>query len=123
MRKKTAISLLVVGAFIICATAAAAAEPRKPGGEAQTKVYNPKLTYPGNYNPDVLLFRLADGHGWQRVTGLDRLRRVACRDALEKLQTVGRWQGHLNPDGTCGSTAEPSDWIMGNRLNYEDSLE
>jgi hypothetical protein len=123
MRTRTAIPLLAIAALLICAIAADAAEPRRPGGEAQTKVYNPKFTYPGDYNPDVLLFRITESHGWQRVSGLDRLRRVACREALEQLQTEGRWQGHLNPDGTCGSTAEPSEWITGNRLNYEDSLE
>jgi hypothetical protein len=123
MRKIAMISLMVMMVLVIGAAGAVAAEPNRPGGEGRAPVYIPKAIYPGDYNPDVLMYRNPGSDAWQRVHNLDRLRHVACRDALEQLQREGKWQGHLNPDGTCGSTAEPSDWILGNRLNYDDSLE
>lgn len=122
MKTRTFISLMVMAVLCIASAAAVAAE-RNGSARDGVAAYNPKMTYPGAYNPDVLMYRNPGAETWQRVIRLDHLRHVTCRDALEQLQKQGRWQGHLNPNGSCGSTAEPADWIMGNRLNYEDSLE
>jgi hypothetical protein len=86
-------------------------------------VYNPLYIYKGDYQPDVLLFKNPWSTDWQRLPKLDYLQKVTCQDALAALNKVGKWKGNLRMDGSCGSPAEPSDWAMGNRLNYENELD
>lgn len=99
----------------------------EPGGQQRPgnrlAIYNPAIIYTGDYQPDVLLFKNPWTIDWQRIPKLDHLRNVKCQDALNHLNLEGRWKGHLNPDGSCGSQAEPADWAIGNRLNYENDLE
>ena len=114
---------MLLAALSVTASLVLAAGPPALGAEGKEPSYDPKKIYPGDYNAHVMMYRNPGSDMWQRVPGLDRLRHVVCRDALEQLQRQGRWQGHLKLDGSCGSTAEPMDWILGNRLNYEDALE
>ena len=121
--KITVIMLLLMIWNAIPSTTMAAdpAGQKTPGKKAA--LYDPARIYSGDFQPDVLLYKNPRSDAWQRVTKLDRLQYVTCQDALAHLNREGKWQGHLNPDGSCGSTAEPSDWVMGNRLNYENDLE
>ena len=86
---------------------------------SRTDAYNPKITYPGSFVPTMLYLRNFPSSPWRR--GLKGLfsRGVSCRDALTNLGRSGLWQGHLNPDGSCGPLGEPSEWALGNRLNYQ----
>ena len=54
---------------------------------------------------------------------LDRLAKITCREALAQLKRNGTWEGSLNADGSCGTSADPGYWALGNRLNYDEALE
>jgi hypothetical protein len=101
---------------------AAADEPTGRGGATgSVGPYNPAQRYAGSYTPKALFYKNPGSTYWQRVAD-DFLRRVKCPDALGHLQRDGLWKGHLKKDGSCGPLDEPSDWAVGNRLNYEDML-
>jgi hypothetical protein len=101
---------------------AAADEPAGKGG-ATSKVspYNPAQQYAGSSTPKALFFKNPGSAYWQRVAD-NYLKRVKCPDAVDHLRMTGFWKGHLGQDGSCGPRDEPSDWAIGNRLNYEDML-
>jgi hypothetical protein len=81
--------------------------------------YHPAQTYPGPYVPNVVYYRNCSTCPWQR--GLSGLysQGVKCSDALRNLGRTGRWWGHFKQDGSCGPIGEPSEFALGNRLNYE----
>jgi hypothetical protein len=80
--------------------------------------YNPAQTYPGPFVPTMLYIRHSPSGPWHRgLTGLFS-KGVSCPDALSNFRRSGLWQGHLKQDGSCGPLAEPSQWALGNRLNY-----
>ncbi|MBT1071481.1 hypothetical protein [Pelotalea chapellei] len=80
--------------------------------------YNPRMIYSGPFQDQVLYYRYPGYTLWQR--GYSReLDSLACRPAVISFKTSGTWQGHLKPDGSCGSPAEPAEWALGNRLNYD----
>jgi hypothetical protein len=118
---KYAFILVLLGSIVF--NGVSAAEQKGQGQKGKVPAYDPLILYPGEHQADVLLFRNPGSIVWQRIPRLDQLRNLSCKDALDHLMSEGKWQGHLRPDGSCGSPAEPSDWIMGNRLNYEDALE
>ena len=101
---------------------AAMNEPAGRGGATGiVGPYNPARQYAGSYTPKALFFKNPGRIYWQRVAD-NYLKRVKCPDAIDHLRRVGLWKGHLGQDGSCGPLAEPSDWAVGNRLNYEDML-
>jgi len=80
--------------------------------------YDPVILYPGPYMPEQLFYRNPKGQVWLRWTTADFSRKVTCPGALKRLKRRGVWKGHLKPGGSCGSPAEPSDWAVGNWINY-----
>ena len=49
------------------------------------------------------------------------LQKISCQDALDQLNSEGKWQGSLNPDGSCGiNSIESPEWATGNRINYDE---
>jgi hypothetical protein len=99
---------------------AAADEPAGRGGATgSVGPYNPVQRYAGSYAPKALFFKNPGSIYWQRVAD-DFLKRVRCLNAMDHLRRDGFWKGHLKKDGSCGPLDEPSDWAIGNRLNYED---
>ena len=117
--KQTLLALIL----ITVALAAFSEAAEQKGSPPQVPPYNPAAVYRGDHKDDIILFRNTPDSPWQRIPRLDRFRHISCPGALEGLKRTGRWLGHLNLDGSCGPAAEPSEWITGNRLNYEDSLE
>ncbi len=93
----------------------------RQGGPRAGSAYDPAVKYSGDYDPDLLFFRNSSKDAnWRRIPPLDLLIKVTCSDALESLKREGMWKGHLKIDGSCGSTAEPAEWALGNRLNYDE---
>lgn len=88
---------------------------------AATDSYNSRLTYQGKYTPDDLYVRIRNNPNWYHGINGTYPKGVLCKDALNNLATKGRWRGNLHADGSCGSIAEPAEWAVGNRLNYESS--
>jgi hypothetical protein len=121
MKRMSFILALVLLSLTAAIVTAESEGQQRPGN--RLAIYNPAIIYTGDYQPDVLLFKNPWTIAWQRIPKLDHLRYVTCQDALNHLNLEGRWKGHLNPDGSCGSQAEPADWAIGNRLNYENDLE
>ncbi|HTP05653.1 MAG TPA: hypothetical protein VMM54_10945 [Nitrospirota bacterium] len=101
---------------------AAANEPTGRGGTPGiVGPYNPAKQYAGSATSKGLFFKNPGSVYWQRVAD-DYLKRVKCPDAIDHLRRTGLWKGHLGQDGSCGPLDEPSDWAVGNRLNYEEML-
>jgi hypothetical protein len=84
--------------------------------------YNPAKIYHGSNGTNMLFYKSPTSLYWTKVSN-DFTTFVTCSDARMHLKLDGTWKGHLNKKGGCGPVAEPSDWITGNRLNYEDALE
>lgn len=111
-------------AFGLCVTTGHAQQKGQDAGKKIGPVYNPAITYPGEYETNMILFKNSPKDTiWRRIPNLDRLWKVTCPDALAHLKQEGKWEGHLRLDGSCGSIAEPADWSMGNRRNYDEALE
>lgn len=91
------------------------------GGMKPVEKYDPAILYPGPYTPEYLFYKNPRGTIWLPWSKADFSRKVSCSGALKRLKKRGVWKGHLNPDGSCGPVAEPSDWAVGNWLNYYQS--
>lgn len=91
------------------------------GGGTLVEKYDPAIMYPGPYTPEQLFYRNPTGTIWIPWSKADFSRKVTCSGALKRLRKGGVWKGHLNKDGSCGPVAEPSDWAVGNWLNYYQS--
>lgn len=84
--------------------------------------YHPQVNYQGEYRSNLLFVRFSQKDFWRRQPNLDSLQRVSCQNALDHLNSDGKWQGSLNPDGSCGkNTVESPEWATGNRLNYDEA--
>ncbi len=122
MKRKLFLALLLI--VCSCVPTAIAAETTNNAAATVTGPYNPAITYPGIYISESLLFKnRPTSQSWQAIPMLNTLKKVTCADAMTSLQREGKWQGNLNLDGSCGSTYEPAEWILGNRLNYEEARQ
>ena len=119
--KRIAVFIFVSLMWILAAIVTAEPQDQKNTGPT-IAAYNPNAVYTGTYVPELVYNKNSGASVWIRVTRLDRLRFISCDSALTGLRREGTWQGHLNADGSCGSSSEPSDWALGNWLNYRDSL-
>lgn len=80
--------------------------------------YNPRTIYAGPFQDQVLYYRNPGSTLWQQ--GFEKeLHAVTCRSAVNSFRTSGTWQGQLKADGSCAGPGEPSEWALGNRLNYD----
>ena len=115
--KKTVLIILVMLVLAFFAGNGVAQQINKaPMG----KGYNSQVIYPGAYKSVLLFFKNNTTDSWRRKPHMDRLRIISCQDALNHLNNEGKWQGTLNPDGSCGvSSTESPLWATGNRLNYD----
>ena len=92
-----------------------AGEAKKGGAEVGE--YNAVKQYEGPFKNKGLYYHPQGGMGWVPI-GRFFTGPVTCPEALESLGTTGYWKGHLERNGSCGSKAEPQDWVTGNRRNY-----
>jgi hypothetical protein len=84
--------------------------------------YNSSMTYAGIFDPSRLYRRNPDYGYWTGSADPSHLKQVMCPQARVSLTKTGEWKGQLTHGGSCGSTAEPADWALGNLLNYQGSL-
>jgi len=83
--------------------------------------YHPEVKYQGAYKSSLIFFRYTQKDAWRRKPHMDSLQSVSCQNALDHLNSEGKWQGLLNPDGSCGmSNIESPEWATGNRINYDE---
>ncbi len=87
--------------------------------EAGRFLYDPGTRYRGIFELDRLYFRAGESSSWKGSLAPTKLDRVSCPDARQSLNRKGLWQGNLKKDGSCGTTAEPFDWAVGNLLNFQ----
>ena len=111
--KKILLFLMVVAVSWLIAGIVSAGQKDQGG-------YDPAVTYAGYYQSDVLYVKNSGSKIIQAIPHFDRLNYVKCSDALDHLSRDGKWQGHLKPDGSCGSYDEPAQYTLGNRLNYDN---
>jgi len=91
--------------------------------KARGNQYRSDIVYKGEYTPTALYYRSRESQPWMRRSKSDNyLESVTCSRALAMLATEGQWLGNLNRDGSCGTPIEPSTFMLGNRLNYDDSI-
>lgn len=86
---------------------------------AAEEPYIPSIIYPGPYEPEQLFYRNPKGLDWQQWSSASFTKSVICRGTLNSLKLTGVWQGHLKPNGACGTPAEPSYWALGNWINHD----
>src|SRR3990172_4163837 len=84
--------------------------------------YDPSVVYPGIYETDQVYKMLAGPQTWAGSRRPSRVQHVTCRDARTALERNGLWNGALDADGDCRS-GEPTDWAIGNFLNFQAGLE
>ena len=84
--------------------------------------YDPSVVYPGIYESDQVYKMLAGPQTWAGSRRPARVQHVTCRDARTALERKGLWNGALNAAGDCRS-GEPTDWAIGNFLNFQAGLE
>jgi hypothetical protein len=84
--------------------------------------YRPQVNYQGAYKSNLIFFRYSKKDAWRRKPRMDSLKSVSCQNALDRLNSIGKWQGNLNPDGSCGgNNNEAPEWATGNRINYDEA--
>jgi hypothetical protein len=110
-------SALMLGLVLVAGSVPAFGE----GGKKSEMKYDPAIMYPGPYTPEHLFYRNPKGTIWLPWIAGDFTKKVNCSGALKRLKRRGVWKGHLNTDGSCGPPAEPSDWAVGNWLNFVQS--
>ena len=82
-------------------------------------LYNPEVAYPGIYEANRLYYK---GHGstlWKGMLKPAFLKDVTCTDAKRTLSISGLWKGYLNKNGSCGIAEGPTEWAIGNYLNFQ----
>ncbi len=84
--------------------------------------YRPQVNYQGAYKSNLIFFRYTKRDAWRRKPRMDSLQSVSCQNALDRLNSIGKWQGRLNPDGSCErNNNEAPEWATGNRINYDEA--
>jgi hypothetical protein len=94
----------------------------KSDSETVSTEYHPSVTYSGIYETGRLYRRNPDYQNWAGNLDPSHLKQVVCPQARVSLIKTGEWKGQLNKGGSCGPTAEPAEWALGNLLNYESEL-
>ena len=118
--KKTAILLVLTILMLlpaVCPTWAADTSSGASSGYA----YDPDVVYDGPFNTNEIYYHNRRDPIWQR--GLKQeLDSVICRSARESFSRTGRWSGHFAPDSSCGDTSEPTEFAVGNWLNFSNAI-
>lgn len=81
--------------------------------------YDASIAYEGIFNSSRL-YKVPSGT--EHVVGSRRpalLKDVVCAEARKVLDRKGQWVGNLDERGRCGPSPEPSQWAVGNFLNYQ----
>jgi hypothetical protein len=103
----------VVAVQMMAASGIAGAEQKMP-----SPGYHSERIYSGAYETQGLYVRWSEKKAYMPPQLPADLSNVTCPDALESLTLRGRWEGNLLRNGSCGSTFEPAQWVIGNYLNY-----
>lgn len=115
-------AMFVVGAVILLFASfiPASAAPASPDSRAflSRYSYNPVVVYAGKCDANVLYYHNLRNPNWYRGFRKE-LDSVTCPSAIAGFRSSGTWKGHLSKDGSCGDPAEPVEWALGNRLNFD----
>jgi hypothetical protein len=103
-----------LAAATIMATSASAEVVSSP----RQNIYDPAKVYPGSFGANVMYYRYPNSY-WRRGMAGTYPDVVACADALKHFKKTGLWQGHFGRGGVCGAPGEPTEWAVGNRLNFD----
>lgn len=87
---------------------------------AEDKIlYNPDVAYPGIYEGKRLYYNAHGSDLWKGMLKPAFLKDVTCADAKRTLSISGLWRGALNKNGSCGIAEGPTEWAVGNYLNFQ----
>lgn len=115
------LAILLAGALIDTADTA---EKTVVSDEKKDADYVPGSDYKGEFIQSRIYYRNPGSAVWRRMSVSDNYRDVVtCSTALTALESSGKWQGHLKQDGSCGPYDEPAHFALGNRINYDISLD
>jgi len=90
-------------------------------GQYQKRGYNPSQVYSGSYEPEIVYYRPSQKTFWRRGLNGTFPENVNCPEALNSLMRGVLWKGRINLKGACRETDEPSEWAVGNRLNFDEN--
>lgn len=114
--------LLVLLALLVPVLFAVGSVAQQKNQAALGYGYHPQVNYQGEYRTNLVFFRYTQKDVWRRKPHVDSLQGISCQNALEHLNSEGKWQGSLNPDGSCGkNNIESPEWATGNRINYDEA--
>ena len=82
-------------------------------------LYNPDVAYPGIYESKRLYYKAPGSDLWKGMLKPAFLKDVTCTDAKRTLSISGLWKGALNKNGSCGIAEGPTEWAVGNYLNFK----
>ena len=79
--------------------------------------YNPSVVYSGQFRSNAVYYHNRRNPLW--YLGIQQeLDAIKCRAAQDSFLMTGRWSGHFEADSSCGTTSEPTEWAVGNWLNF-----
>ena len=117
--KKTAILLVLTVLMLLFATCPIWAEDTSSDASPRF-AYDPGVVYSGLFNTNGIYYHNRSNPIW--YSGLNQeLDAVICRSARESFSRTGRWSGHFAPDSSCGDTSEPTEFAVGNWLNFRNA--
>ena len=109
MKKLSVLIILVALILLSTATLLRAENAQYP--------YNPSVVYSGSFRSNAIYFHNRRNPVW--YLGIrQELDSIKCRAAQDSFSRTGRWSGHFEPDSSCGNTSEPTEWGVGNWLNF-----
>jgi hypothetical protein len=113
--KKICFPIVLVGFLALSGITSGESKPwTVPAGNG----YDPHASYQGVYEKDRVYRKRAGSELWFGVKKPSKVYTVKCSSAAHSLGTQGTWIGNLREDGSCGSSAEPGEWAVGNYLNF-----
>ncbi len=95
------------------------AQQKQQGGAGNG--YHPQAKYQGEYKSNLIFLQTYAKRYLATSIRTGQLSETILSSALDQLNSEGKWQGSLNPDGSCGiNSIESPEWATGNRINYDE---
>jgi len=80
-------------------------------------IYDPSIVYSGSFRTNAIYLHNRRNPVW--YPGLkEELDFINCQAAQDSFRRTGRWSGHFGLKSSCGDTSEPTEWAIGNWLNF-----
>ncbi len=114
--KKTVLATILTVLILLTTVSGLMAE-NSPESLFTRQAYNPAVVYNGSFRTNAIYFHNRRNPVW--YPGLkEELDSINCKAAQDSFRKSGRWNGHFVQGSSCGETSEPTEWAVGNWLNF-----